>query len=285
MKNKILHRLHLIFAKTHFIHLAVAYSYQLIVVPVLSTYLKFRFPNLKKVIIRNSLSEKKHFDAFLSDIDLTIVIDDHSDAKKILLAYLKLKDYFLMLDQPEIYEESEYQKLSAIQASWVHEFIQFCWYFRKINWSLFETQNSTNEFEIFKKKRSLLKALSKISSRTSYESPFTLQDFPCFDRFKVSSPEPKSICYWSQYLETASGKGLQLLLNQKEFNFINSLMPGEPIAEEFKTQQLIEVKSALQYHELYLCMNTVRSRTALSKDVTPWIGWIEHLHKQLGINS
>ena len=276
--------MHLIFSNTKFFHFSVALFYQYLLVPFLSAYLKWRFPNLKKVIIRNSLIEKTTFDAFLSDIDLTFVIDDNSDTKELFLSFLKFKRFFIMLDVPEIYEQHEYQKLKIIQSEWTNDYICFSWYFRKLNWTLAEMQKASTEFEEFKKQRSLKNSLIKISKKEDFKTPFTIQDFPCFERFKISATGHKTICYWSQYLETASGKGLQLHLNQEEFEFLNSLMPGEPVDEKFGSKDIKEVKSALQFHELYLCKSTVRSRLALSKDVTPWIGWIEHLHKQLGLN-
>lgn len=264
----------------------MAKTYKYALVPLITSYLKFRFPHLKKVIVRNSLAEKNNFDAFLSDIDLTLIIENKSETKQILLTFLKLKTIFIMLDQPEIYEENEYQKLSELYSTWTADFIRFTWNFRKINWSLAELESSNNEAEKFKKLRSIKKSLSKISHLTDIKTPFILQDFSCFTRFKnLSHQDNKTICYWSQYLETSSGKGIQLLLDANEFKLLNSLMPGEPVEVRFNIPDVLQVKSALQYHELYLSMNTVRLRSALKKDITPWTEWIEHLHKQLGINS
>ena len=253
--------------------------------------LKIKHSNLIDMHYRNSVSSALAFNAFLSDIDITLVIENKSDFRSIIKTYFKLKSFFIMLDSPEIYYKSEYEYLSSLKEQSIWTLIDFTWNIRKINWSLDTLIETNNQLTKIKKLRAIEKSFKKIipEKLINNKNEYCLTDFPALALFIPKSDKKSNLCYYSFFLETNKSNHIKLLATTDQYEHMNSLMPGEQITFSISSSALddnyLKNKIALEFYELYLTKSTSRLKLAHNLDTTPLIEWITYLEKKLGVTN
>ena len=93
-----------------------------------------KHPSVSSLYYRNSITTPEFFNAFLSDLDVSIIIRDESDLTNLVRTYLKIKSFLIMLDNPEIYTEKEFNHLKLLKDSNLLPLAEFTLNFRKISW-------------------------------------------------------------------------------------------------------------------------------------------------------
>ena len=95
----------------------ISYSYKKVILKIIFTVLKKHNNDIIFISPRNSSTTSNGFNAFLSDLDYTVVIKDRFKKNKLLntLSLIKkINQIFIFLDHPEIYTESENETLNSI---------------------------------------------------------------------------------------------------------------------------------------------------------------------------
>lgn len=284
VKDKIIWILYRILPEKGLFHQIVRQIYLVFLIPAVSFYLKSKHKNLVKVSIRNSALKNESFNALLSDIDVSLVIQEE-DKGELVKTYLRLKKFLPMFDSPEIYTESEFNRLQSLKPL-EQELIEFCWNFRKINWSLDEINGMKKSPLVkIKKQRAISKALFKMGLSEDLLDELIIPVNHSATLMKFIPPSSQySVCYYSQYLETTKANHLKLLIGHEQFATLNCLMPGESIPENirpFLSVEFVDAKLAIEYHELYLSKSAIRLRSAQLLDISPWMGWITFLEEKL----
>lgn len=255
--------------------------YSNILFPFIRFFLQLRHENLHSLVLRNSILEKS-FHPFFSDIDITLVIKNESSLEKILNDYFRFKKIFIMLDSPEIYTIQEHTYLEELRRSQNWEVVDFIWHFRKLNWCKKSLLLTHDPFEILKLNRSIQKSFKKIIKVPSETSRYTLQNFYIFDQLFIASPIRKICCYYSPYLSNDFPGCFNIELSRKQFEFLNSFMPGESVMSEIKndtTPTYLQSKVALFYHELFLSKSALRVMQYKGLDTEEHKAWIEYLEE------
>lgn len=263
--------------KIQFLHLFVFHFYKTILLRIVIFYLKSRHNNIQTIQPRHSITEIDNFNAFLSDIDLSIVLIDGTSEVKVIQSYLKLKKILIMLDFPQVYFDSEYCQLRDIQSGAHWNTVNTAWYIRKINWNLISISTNSSELNRIKKLRSNQICYSKIliNPDTSRKT-FRLNDFIWFKRL-TSEEEVNStptLCYFSHYLETTTKESIQILLTQNEFSLFNSLMPTE-----LTHHNELELKNAIQDFEFLITKSSIRIDQSFNRNIDEKIKWINKLDR------
>ncbi len=261
-----------------FINQFIRNIYIYILIPILSFYLKLKFKNVVMIVTRHSVNEMSYFNAFLSDIDLTIVIRNNSSSKDLLKHFLLLKKILIMLDSPEIYSIDEFEQLSAIKNSAFWEVVYTFWTIRKINWNYKSLHDDRSELNQIKKNRSIEISLSKILSRKPSDSKvYSLKDFKSLIFINDQLPNTK-IDDWqylcSSFLETHLPNGIKIKLEKEHFTKINSLLPGEA-AQGF----LIELKKLITQYEILITKASIRLDEAMDVECNLKREWILKLEE------
>ena len=285
-RHKIIFTLHKVFGKTPGINFIFNSFYRYVIFNFVKLHLHFFFPNLLAVIYRNSVIKPHDFSAFLSDLDITLVIKDDSDPLPILRAYLKLKKVLIMLDYPEIYFQREFDHLSSLLNQDTNKLIDLFWHIRKINWNLDSLKANSDELNLIKKHRSIKKSLQKIlvnPEEISKDYSFKIEELNHIRKFVPEDKADKTLCYWSLFLETNHRDHIKILLTTGQYPYFNSLMPGEIVPKKIKNlinQDYLMNKSALEIHEIYLCKSVIRLNLARGETIeaqSRWLDWIKHL--------
>ncbi len=268
----------------------VSSFYKHIIFQFIKIILKLKHPNLIGVHYRNSVSSTLTFNAFLSDIDVTLVIEDNSDFRSVILTYFKLKSFFIMLDSPEIYYKNEDDYLSSIREQPTWKLVDFTWNIRKINWSLDTLRDTNNQLTKIKKLRAIEKSFKKIISDKliNNKNEYNLMDFPALTAFIPKSDKKSNLCYYSFFLETNKINHIKFLTTTDQYEYMNSLMPGEQITSSISSSlddNYLKNKIALEFYELYLTKSTSRLKLAHNLDIAPLLDWITYLEKKLGITE
>ncbi len=284
LRNRFLLSANKLLGNNSFFKESVRFFYLSCFIPVLRNYLKGRHPALKNVVIRNSLFDKKHFNPFLSDVDITLVIQDGFNSKKLIQDFLKIKKIFIMLDYPEVYSESEYKTLLEIQQKSSWKIIDVIWNIRKMNWCLSSLQNQADELTILKMNRSIEKSLSKIlrSEKKPSRKQFFISDFKYFEILFNTELKNINVSYNSGFL--GNQKGLMILeLSRVQFHFLDSLMPAEKLYEPLKEQMTpfyLECKLSLALFERLITLSSIRLKEAQNESTESlhqWLSWQEHI--------
>lgn len=200
--------------------------------PLLERYLCRRYKNILFIEKRHSILDEERFNAFLSDIDLTIVIKNSSDGIIILKSFFKIRKVFLMLDVPEVYTQDEFAQLELIRRGPHWGAVYAIWSIRKINWNYASMVRDASKLNLLKKERSIKQSLSKIMLAESLgKLEFELSDFKAFcylsKKGKSIPGEAHRACSYSPYLETNREHALRILIDSSELESFNSLLPAE----------------------------------------------------------
>ena len=287
--DKFLLKFYKVFGDVKLIDFFVLSFYKYIIYPLVKYYLQISFPELLSVKYRNSIDSLRNFNAFLSDLDITLILKDDSDPIPVVQSYLKLKKIFIMLDSPEIYFKKEYDLLNTFKKENCLPLIDLFWNIRKINWNLDSLHNNPDEFNIIKKKRSITNSLKKITGidqEIHQDLIYAIEDFTAVDEFIPADTSAKNLCYWSFFLETNKGNHLKIEMTSDQFYFLNSLMPGEPISEKIKddvSSKFKKNKAVLEFHELYISKSSIRLLQAKGQSTSHVLKWSDYLEKKLGL--
>lgn len=251
--------------------------YIYILLPLLSLCLKFKFKNILNIEIRHSLLDKHNFNAFLSDIDLTIIIKQNSSSKEIIQFFLSLKRFLIMLDTPEIYEEQEYALYKAIKESIYWGIIHTLWSIRKINWNYQSLLEDPSEYNTIKKLRSIEISLNKILIAPKLTKNFPISDFKFLAPLNSSKPcidTTDHVSYVSRFLETNLSNSIQITLPFNEIASFNELMPGEEYSGvNFK------LKQSISEYEILTTSASIRIDEALLINSQAKHDWLNKLKK------
>lgn len=282
--NTFIYWTHLSLGRSQLFNQLVQKLYLSILVPALSYYLKKKFLNLKELIIRNSLTEKS-FTALLSDIDVYLIIEDGSNSKDLINTFLRLRKFFIMLDSPEIYTESEYRQLFDLKTKSEWQLINFCWNIRKINWCHKKLVQNKDRLTVYKMNRSIKASFRKIMNKpySINQSIFHLNDFKYLDQIVPNESDSGSIlCYTSPYTAMTNHPFVILEMSPVQFQMFNSLMPGEQVSKGFpSTPAFQELKRSLTLHELLLSRSAIRLKEAAETDCSEHRGWCSTLEQYL----
>jgi hypothetical protein len=270
----------ILYLHTHFknfklFHNFIRKFYLLILIPLVVFYLKSKFKNIIQIYPRHSILDANYFDAFFSDIDLTIVINDNSDYLQILKMSLTIKKFLKVFDHSEIYFASEFEQLHKLKQSPHWDVVFTLWSIRKINWNYKSILKNPSAINIYKKQRSIQISFSKILSKEiSINNEYFLSDFRYLKEFVIlGSP----CCNFSSpFLETDEPRGIRLMLNEYELKKFKALMPGEEHFEEKK-----ELKNCITNFEILITKASIRTDEALSILRPAKREWLAKLEKQI----
>lgn len=259
--------------------------YVWILIPILELVLKIFFPQIVRLEYRHSILDKVAFRAFISDIDTTLIIKDNFDPTGLIKFFLSMKTFFIMLDFPEVYTETEYKDLNSMKMHPDWHFVETIWNIRKINWNYKVLNNDNSLLTVAKKTRSIRKSMSKIFIKKTYPKlTFTLDDLNSTIAQIFKNSDTKTICYYSPFLEMINKSGMHLELNEQEFYTFNQTMPGEAIDKiknTISSQRVLNVKMMLTKNEIYLTKSSIRVDKSLKKNTSDKIAWVKKLEDQL----
>ena len=287
-REKLLYGLYKVFGKFNIVNRTTLILYKNFLFPLIKRYLKHKYPNILKIHYRNSITTPEHFNAFLSDLDVTIIIKEESDFISPISTYLKLKSYLIMLDSPQVYTEKEFEHLQTFKKPHLYPLLEFTFNFRKIKWSTDSLILAPYGLNKIKQLKSIKKSFSKIliTEALKDDNIFNIEDFSALKDLIASDNSTKNICFWSNFLETSRPGRLQLLMTTKQYFYFNALMPGETISTSIKDSislEFIENKIALEYYELYLSKSSFRLSSAQNHDVIALTEWITYLEYKLRV--
>lgn len=276
LKEKTLYLLYKNFGEKRIVNNAVRFFYIYILIPCLIFLIKAIFKNVIKIEFRNSLTDEKHFNAFLSDIDLSIIIENQTSSLHILKFFLTLKKFLIMLDTPEVYFESEFNQLRQINSHKYSGVILTLWSIRKINWCGQSLLNNDSLFNKIKKNRSIKISLNKILSINNFKDTYSLEDFKFLSSlpFLQIKSSASLILFSSLYLETHETSRIKLYLSDEQTKAFKSLLPGEIGIGEY------ELKNLIALNEILLTKASVRIDEALSISTEEKLKWINKLESQ-----
>lgn len=269
------------FGQNSFFHKIVKALYLNYLIPFLEWNLKLKHCHLIKVLPRNSLTTAS-FNAFLSDIDTTLVIKNGSDHTALLASFLRLRTFFFMLDIPEIYTETEFAHLKKLNSKDEWKLVQFCWHLRKINWCHQTLNKDPDRLTYLKMNRSIStswKQILKENIPLNRESYF-LHDFHFLEKIISSQKETPNNCYCSIYTETLVKPKVVIELSPLQHQYFNSLMPGEcidPLIKDKVTPLYIKSKLSLLFHELYLTNSALKTSHSRGKSTSELQNWCEQI--------
>jgi hypothetical protein len=255
-KNRIIFFLYRCFGKFNLINILVRFFYVNILTPILFNFLKWRFSNIKDIHLRHSVTEKKSFNAFLSDIDLTIVIENDSSSTNILKYFFQIKKILLMLDYPEVYYVDEYELLKKIQNNPSWNIIYTLWCIRKINWNYKSIASDDSLFNKTKKERSIAISCEKIFKECNFPlEKLELHNFKFLANLDIFDAEISSdkIYFQSQFLETNLPSSIQIYLSPSNCLRLKSLLPGE-----IDQYHVGELKKFIQLYEILITKASIR---------------------------
>lgn len=287
-RDKMLLWLYINFGDVKLLNSFVAFFYKNFIFRFVKFLLKMKHDNVTDVLYRHSINSNQSFNAFTSDIDVTFVIKDGTEFHTVIATYLKLKSIFIMLDNPEIYSQQEYQHLSTFKESSLWNLIDFSWNIRKINWSLDTLRETNNHLTKIKKERAIKISFQRLlqTSLINDKNEYQLSDFPALRTFIPPSSSEVNLCYYSFFLETNKSNHIKLMASTNQYEYMNSLMPGEhlsPALSSTLSDEYLKNKNALEFYELYLTKSTIRLHLTLKQDIAPLINWTNYLEKKLGV--
>ncbi len=282
-KNAVLYQLNRALGHSNFMAKQTQRFYLFLLFPFIRKILLFRHKNLKDVILRNSTLNQS-FHPFFSDMDITLLVENEEDLNSILRDYFFLKKIFIMLDTPEVYTSKEHQHLTGLAGTRAWELVEFFWHFRKINWNKKALLKAVDPLEILKLTRSIEKSQLIVIREHPGNKNFSLKHFHVLDQIFQAAPLLKVCCYYSDYLENNFAQGFHIELSRKQYEFLNSLIPGEEIIEEIKDKvspQYLLAKEAVFFHELYLSKSALRIRRFQHLSLENHHQWINYLESQI----
>jgi len=284
-KNAVLYQFNRALGQTAFLSKQIQWFYIFLLYPFVRKVLLWRNRNLADVILRNSTLSNS-FHPFFSDLDITLVVESDQGVEKILRDYFFLKKIFIMLDTPEVYTVSEYQKLKQLSETKAWDLVNFFWHFRKINWNKKALLSAKDPFEILKLTRSIEKSQNIILKENPRDKNLTLKHFVILDELFQATSLVKVCCYYSDYLENNFSQGFHIELSRKQYEFLNSLLPGEDIIEEIQekvSQKYLNAKEAVFYHELFLSKSALRVREFQKLSLENHRQWINYLEGRIPV--
>jgi hypothetical protein len=116
-----------------------------------------------EVAVRHSTKTGKGFNAFFSDLDLTIILTESfnlEDIRGIRESYLVLKRFFPMLGEIEIFSTAEWKVLRGLVEN-QGELIRVIFDLKKIRWMELKLESLEGPYHKYKIKRSIWRILKK----------------------------------------------------------------------------------------------------------------------------
>lgn len=143
----------------------VATLYSRVLPTILKNILRLRFQlGQLDVIARHSSKDRVRFNIFLSDLDLSLVLDknDLDKSKKIVSYLLKFKAIFPFLGEIEIYCREGYQNLNQWRVSYGELYNSFR-LLRKIRWLEIDLKKTSEPYQVYKASRALSICYEKLN--------------------------------------------------------------------------------------------------------------------------
>lgn len=282
MRNKLVFLGNQTFGRIPLLGNGIRFFYLSLFIPLLKKYLKRRHANLSDLVVRNSIFENNNFNAFLSDIDTTLILKEEGDCRELIKDFLKIKRLFIMLDFPELYTEEEYKRLEDLKKKDAWKIIDLLWNIRKINWSLSSLQKDKSKLNSLKMKRSIEKSQKKIlkSKTDPVKGRYFLADFKFLESLFDTRIKDIFICYYSVFLGTDKSGSMVLELSRPQYLALNSLMPGEEI--DVHDQSVLspfyhECKQTLEAYEKLIAISSIRLKKGQGMDSTHLEKWYDRL--------
>lgn len=126
---------------------------------LLGVYLRLRSRGQLGLLTRHSVQDEDHFNAWMSDLDLTILFSEKQSHTLALAQswHRKLKKFFIFIGECEFYEVSEWQELGRLieRNLPLHKKIR-AW--RKCGWLLDAPDSRLTPYHLLKTKRALKKS-------------------------------------------------------------------------------------------------------------------------------
>lgn len=251
----------------------------------------------KKIKVRHSVTSVSDFNAFLSDVDVSLIFYDqvtNAEIDKAIKAYLLLKKIFIVLDYPEIYLENEEKLLNEMMSKSEWEHINFFWHLRKTNWNYQGLLHVDSKLNHHKKTRSIIKSrkwLMHDSSSIEFDNQeYDISVFKSIVNLIPCVPGSDKVVFENAFLETDKRVGLKMKVSESERIWLNSLLPGEEIDSRILHKiddKYLKVKKSLTIWELCLSRSSLRlclARGSIEKSLA-LDAWISKLSNDLNVNS
>jgi hypothetical protein len=284
-REKLYYFIYVSIGKYGFLNRLIFESYRHVLIPLLKTFFLITYSDsLINIEIRNSLLDYKNFNFVLSDIDSTLIIKDGSDSKKIINLFIKIKKVLIMLDYPEIYTLSEFEKLKLIKSSASWPVTELFWNIRKINWMRISIYNNDSLFNKIKMERSVRKSLTKIvkDEINISKKQYLIADFKYFEKMFDVSRENTFISCYSEFLANNNSIGISIELSNLQFCLFNYLIPGETTIDgqmiELKDRDFyFDCKKSIWDFEILILKSSIRLNQAQNKSVDHLIKFLNFL--------
>jgi hypothetical protein len=284
-REKLYYFIYVSIGKYGFLNRLIFESYRHVLIPLLKTFFLIIYSDsLINIEIRNSLLDYKNFNFVLSDIDSTLIIKDGSDSKKIINLFIKIKKVLIMLDYPEIYTLSEFEKLKLIKSSASWPVTELFWNIRKINWMRISIYNNDSLFNKIKMERSVRKSLTKIvkDEINISKKQYLIADFKYFEKMFDVSRENTFISCYSEFLANNNSIGISIELSNLQFCLFNYLIPGETTIDgqmiELKDRDFyFDCKKSIWDFEILILKSSIRLNQAQNKSVDHLIKFLNFL--------
>lgn len=276
LKSSLSFALYEIFGQVNFLNNTVRLFYLNISIPLFASFLKLRHRNIIKVLPRNSIYEREHFNAILSDIDLTVVIQDNTDTVQIIKTFLLLKKFLKMFDMPEVYYKSEHERIDFIKNHTNWNILNTFWHIRKINWNLKSLRSVKTKIHNLKLERSIKKSFYLITGKPVIRNTIYLNDLIHLKSFALAVPNG-TVCSYSPFLETDKETSLKILLDRKEYANFNYLMPDQKLWIGHEN-----LKKLIMEYEIYITLASLRIDEARNITSNEKLQWAKVLRDQIG---
>ena len=145
-----------------FFHFAIAWFYSEVICRVLQAYYRRKEVNLR-IIARHSAKDPASFNAFSSDLDLSIVIDGSIEAERIKKDFKKIRKFLLFLGEIEIYTDEEYSALESLIKDFGYQYTSVR-NLRKIYWMEQNYEAAKSDYHRFKALRAIGFCLKRLRS-------------------------------------------------------------------------------------------------------------------------
>lgn len=270
----------------YFIRRFVLLIYVKIVFQFLKINLKTKFKSITKIFLRHSTLDPESFNAFCSDLDLTIVVDSEDEIHRILAYFLIVKRYLIFLDFPEVLTTGEYTFFLRIEESKYSRFVTTIWHFRKINWLLRQMTKKKSAFELLKYERAIKRSKSYVFKNPQFNinGIVKVSDLLNIDEIIQIPSNDLAMTSYTEYLANNTYHSMKLLLSREQFVVLNALFPLDPVgsvAYPFLSKEFYRVKYLLSLKEYLLSESSIRIRVLFGEDCTEQKNWnnilLEHI--------
>lgn len=244
--------------------------------PLIIYFFKILYgPKLHAIIPRHSLTEESGFNLFVSDLDLTFVLQNEQEIPRFLQRYDGLKNIFINLGEPEVLTQKEFKRILNIETPFFSSYWTYIFQLRKISWQLIKKTKSHNQLEEQKVERGLRRSLNKLNSLS-----LQIQLDDIFAKLPEVQSTSLEFPYYCQYLKT----WIEIKTSHREHALIATtgleasaflgLLPGnqyQGLKEELQLQQYLLVK------EIALSICQQRLLTHQGEGTQHLADWIQKL--------